>query len=81
MALTFDHVSHHLSILRHPIITGASSDRGDKNTEGSDSDDDVDPAVDLSRVDFGSCVAAFTINDRLMVIRTEHRSVDPCIRK
>ena len=76
MALTFEHVSCHLSLFHHPIITGVSSDSGDSNTEDSNSDDDPDPTVDLSQVDFGSCVAAFIVNDRLMVIRTEHRSVD-----
>ena len=68
------------------IITGVSNDHGNQSaksssisapdsTEGSDFDDDSDSTADLSSVDFGSCVAAFSVNDRLMVIRTEHRSV------
>ena len=48
------------------------------STEESDSDDESDRSCinDLSRDDFGSCVAAFTVNDRLMVVKTEHRLVD-----
>ena len=68
------------------IITGVSSDHRDQSaissstsapdsTEDNDSDDDSDSTADLSGVDFGSCVAAFTVNDRLMIIRTQHRSV------
>ena len=72
------------------IITGTCSDRGDQNTESissaapevsEGSDDDSNCAVDLSCVDFGACAAAFTVNDRLMVIRTQHRSVDASVCK
>ena len=46
------------------------------STEGTSDSDDVDHK---SHVDFGSCVAVITVNDRLMVIRTPHRSVDVCM--
>ena len=49
------------------------------NTDDSESHAHSDPTMDLSRADFGSCVAAFAVNDRLTVIRTEHRSVDAFI--
>ena len=46
--------------------------------EGTSDSDGVDHKLDPSSVDFGSCVAAITVNDRLVVIRTQHRSVDMC---
>ncbi|MCG8621223.1 MAG: hypothetical protein MJE68_04355 [Proteobacteria bacterium] len=63
------------------MIAKSDSLSAPDSTEGtctSDSDD-VDHKIDPSSIDFGSCVAAITINDRLMVIRTQHRSVDMCM--
>lgn len=37
------------------------------NTDDSESHAHPDPTMDLSRADFGSCVAAFAVNDRLTV--------------
>ena len=69
------YVTQSLSLWRYPKFDSLSAP---DSTEGTSDSDDVDHKLDPSSVDFGSCVAAITVNDRLLVIRTQHRSVDMC---
>ena len=61
------------------MIAKSDSLSAPDSMEGTSDSDDVDHKIDLSHVDFGSCVAAITVNDRLVVIRTQHRSVHGCV--